>query len=80
MAEIPKDMKKLLFGHGVGWHARISMTMNWLGLVCLILGIIAGSINNALGLGAGNWLLLAIALWLWALAAWFTAYFGAKEG
>jgi len=80
MAEIPKEMKFLLFGKGPKWHARISMTMNWLGLVCLILGIIAGATNNALGLGAGNWLLLAIALWLWALAAWFCSYFGAKEG
>ena len=80
MAEIPKDVKFLIFGKGVKWHARVSMIMNWLGLVCLILGIISGAINNALGLGAGNWLLLAIALWLWALAAWFTAYFAAKEG
>jgi len=80
MAAIPKDVKFLIFGKGVKWHARISITMHLLGLVCLILGIIAGATNKALGLGVGNWFLLAIALCLWALGAWFCAYFGAKEG
>jgi len=36
MAEIPKDVKKLLFGMGIKWHAMASFIMNSVALVCLI--------------------------------------------
>jgi hypothetical protein len=80
MAEIPKDMKFLLFGFGARWHAKCMMALNWLGLASLIVGIISAAMGKALGLGATNWLLIAIALWLWGLASWFTSYHAAKEG
>ena len=80
MAEIPKDMKRLLFGMGPKWHAKTSMVLDGVGMITLILSIISAATNNTLGLGAGNWFLLTIALWLWGLSAWFCAYFGAKEG
>lgn len=80
MAEVPKDMKSLLFGRGAKWHARSSMVLDWLGMACLIIGIIASAINNGLGLGAINWILIAIALIIWGLWSWFTAYFASKEG
>jgi hypothetical protein len=80
MAEIPKNMRFMIFGRGAKWHARTSMVLDWLGMACLIIGIIASAINNGLGLGAINWILIAIALIIWGLWAWFTAYFASKEG
>jgi hypothetical protein len=80
MAEIPKDMKFLLFGFGARWHAKCMMALNWLGLACLIVGIIGDAINRVPGLEPTNWILIAIALWLWGLASWLTAYHAAKEG
>jgi len=80
MAEIPQNMKFLLFGKGPRWHAKWALGLDSVGIVTLILGIVSAATNNALGLGAGNWFLLTITLWLWGLSAWFCAYFGAKEG
>jgi len=78
--EIPKDMKFLLFGKGARWHARVQFVLNWLGLVCLIVGIVGDAINRVLGLEPTNWFIMAAALWIWGLAAWLTAYHAAKEG
>jgi len=80
MAEIPKDVKKLLFGMGSKWHATVSMIVNSAALVCLILGIIAAAVGGTLGLSADHWLLIAIALIVFALSAWFVAYHAAQEG
>ncbi len=80
MAEIPKDMRFMLFGKGVRWHARTSMALNWLGLGCLVVGIVGDAINKVLGLEPTNWFIMAIALWVWGLASWFCAYYAAKEG
>jgi hypothetical protein len=80
MAEVPKDMKFLLFGMGPKWHAKCMMVLNWLGLACLIVGIIGDAINRVPGLEPTNWILIAIALWLWGLGAWFAAYHAVKEG
>jgi len=79
MAEIPKDIKKLLFGMGIRWHAMASFIMNCVALVCLLLGIIAAAVGT-LGLSADHWLLIAIALIVFALSAWFVAYHAAREG
>jgi hypothetical protein len=80
MAEFPEEMKSLLFGHGARWHARVAMVLNWLGLVCLIVGIIGDAANRTPGLEPINWFIMAVALWLWGLAAWITAYIATKEG
>jgi hypothetical protein len=80
MAEIPKDMKFLLFGRGAKWHARGSIVLDFLGIACLIIGIIASAINNAVGLGATNWILIAISLWILGIWSWLTSYHAAKEG
>ena len=80
MAEIPQNMKFLLFGKGPRWHAKVSLVLESVGIVTLILAIVSAATNNALGLGTGNWFLLTIVLFLWGLHAWFCAYFGAKEG
>jgi hypothetical protein len=80
MAEIPKNTKKLIFGMGIKWHAMASFIMNSVALVCLLLGIIAAAIGGTLGLSADHWLLIAIALIVFALSAWLLAYHAAKEG
>jgi len=80
MAEVPKDIKFLLFGKGAKWHARSSIVLDFLGMACLIVGIIGSAINNPLGLGATNWILIAIALIIWGLWAWLCAYTATKEG
>jgi hypothetical protein len=80
MAEIPKEVKKLLFGMGIKWHAMASFIMNSIALVCILFGIIAAALGGTLGLSADHWLLIAIAFIVFALSAWFTAYHAAKEG
>ena len=81
MAEIPKDMQKLLFGMGAKWHAYVSMIIRLAGMACIVLGVIAATeADRELWLSADHWLLLAIALMLFAMAAWSTAYHAAKEG
>ena len=80
MAEIAKDVRFLLFGRGVKWHARTSLIFDVLGMIFLVLGIIADATNMTLGLETTHWFIMAIAFWIWGLWAWFTAYYAAKEG
>jgi len=80
MAEIPKEVKRLLFGKGVMWHARIAMTLDLLGLGCLIVGVVGDVINRVPGLEPTNWLLVAIGFWIWGFWAWYASYSAAKEG
>ena len=80
MAEIPKNMKLLLFGKGAKWQAQVSIVSYCLGIVLLIVGIVADAINRTLGLETTHWFIMAIAIWLWGLSAWLTAYHAAKEG
>jgi len=80
MADVPKDMRSMVFGKGAKWHARSMMVLNWLGLLCLIVGIVADAINTTLGLETIHWFIMTIAFWLWGLASWLCAYYAAKEG
>jgi hypothetical protein len=79
MATVPKELRFLLFGRGPKFHAKAALILEALGLICLIMGIIAGAMSKELGLAPSYWLLMAIALWIWALWSWLTAYVGAKE-
>ena len=80
MAEIPKDLKFLLFGRGPKWHAQCAFGLECIGVAALIIGIVGDAINKTPGLEPSNWILLAIALWVWSLFAWLCAYTAAKEG
>ena len=81
MAEIPQDMKKLLFGMGAKWHAISAVVLDFLGVGCLIVGIIGSVTDEGLGLWwPSDWFFIAIGLWVLGLWAWITAYFAAKEG
>ena len=79
MAAVPKELKFLVFGKGPKFHAVAAIVLEVLGLACLILGIISGFTDEAVGLWSTEWFLITIALWVWAFWSWFTAYFGAKE-
>jgi hypothetical protein len=78
MSDIPESIKFLLFGFGSEMAARMALAANSIGLVTMILGIVAGATGQKLGLGATNWFLLTIALFIWAWGQWMVAYFGAK--
>jgi len=78
--EIPKDLKRLLFGSGARWNAWAAVIQHTLGLVCLIMGIISGAMDRALGLEPIYWFLAAIAFIVFSLSAWLVAYTVAKEG
>ena len=80
MTEVPKELKTLIFGRGSRWHAWVNVISLSLGLVCLIIGIIGDAVNRTPGLEPTNWFLLAIALGVFGLASWLTAYTAAKEG
>ena len=78
MSQIPESIRFLLFGFGPEMAARMALVANSIGLVTMILGIVAGATGQKLGLGATNWFLLTIALFVWGLGQWMVAYFGAK--
>jgi hypothetical protein len=80
MAQIQKDMKRLLFRMGPKFSASNAVVMDWLGIACLVIGIVASARGTDIALGATNWLLIAIALWVYGLWAWLAGYLGAKEG
>ena len=80
MAEIPQDLRKLLFGRGAKYHAKGAVVLELIGLACLIVGIIGDAANRTLGLESSNWLILSIALFVLSLFSWLCAYFTAKEG
>ena len=80
MVQIPKELKFLLFVRGVKWHAQASMVLAMIALVCLILGIVSDAVNKTLGLESTNWLMIAVALFVWGWWGWMTAYTAAKEG
>ncbi|MBA7695437.1 hypothetical protein ES703_104065 [subsurface metagenome] len=79
MAAVPNELKFLLFGKGPKFHATVAMVIECLGLASLVLGIISGFRNNAVGLWSTEWFLIAIVLFIWGLWAWLCAYAAAKE-
>jgi hypothetical protein len=80
MAEIPKDVKRVLFMGGARYYARMVMVFGPLAWACLIVGIVGDAINKTPGLEPTNWFIIAATSLLGAIWAWFTAYFAAKEG
>jgi hypothetical protein len=79
MAEIPKDMKFLLFGRGAKWMARWGMAFSFLAGACLIVGIIGDATNKKLGLEPTSWFIMAVAFFLAAFWSWLTAYFQQRK-
>ncbi|HEX79132.1 MAG TPA: hypothetical protein G4O19_03135 [Dehalococcoidia bacterium] len=80
MAEIPKDLKRMLFMGGARYYARMMMVMGLLTWTCLIVGIVSDATNRTLGLEPTSWFILAGISVLGAIWSWITSYFAAKEG
>ena len=80
MSQIPQNVQGLLFGFGPHLHAIMALIANLLAIAATALGIISAARNSPLGLGATQWFLLAVILFIWGLSFWLGAYFGAKEG
>ena len=57
MAAVPKKLKSLLFGMGPKVNAIVATVLEFLGLACLIVGIISGSSRNV-GLWSTEWFLI----------------------
>ncbi|HEY55457.1 MAG TPA: hypothetical protein G4N91_04195 [Dehalococcoidia bacterium] len=80
MAAVPKKLRFLLFGMGPKFHATVALVLEFLGLACLIVGIVGSVIDKGLGMWwPTDWFFVAIALWIWALWSWLTAYVAAKD-
>ncbi len=80
MAEIPKNVKSLIWMAGAKTLAMMAAVSEALGCICLILGIVSDAMDKTLGLQPTVWLLLAVAFWVYGFWSWIAAYFGAKEG
>ena len=80
MAEITENVKKNLFEKNPIVCCRVSSAFTYLGAAFMVLGIVGDALNVVPGLEPTNWLILAITFLAVSIWAWFTAYFGAKEG
>ncbi|MBA7581203.1 MAG: hypothetical protein GH159_05115 [Dehalococcoidia bacterium] len=79
MAEVPKGLKCLCFGMCPKCLAIVAWVLEILGLASLVLGIVSGFRNNAVGLYSTEWFLIAIALFILGLWVWLVAYAAARE-
>jgi hypothetical protein len=79
MAEIPDDLKRVLFESKPKRCVWVSAFWTYVGVACMIVGIVSDAINMKLGLISTNWFILAVGLWMMAIFTWFTAYISAKE-
>jgi hypothetical protein len=79
MAAVPKKLKFVLFGMGPKFHGTVAFIMEILGFITLVLGIISGFKNDAVGLWSTEWFLIAIVLFIWGLWSWLCAYTAAKD-
>lgn len=80
MAEIPKDMKWLLFGRGAKQQVRLHMAFSLVSWACLIVGIVGDAANKVPGLHPTNWFIIAVGFLIAAFWHWLRAYHAAKEG
>jgi len=80
MAEVPKDMKTLLFGRSPKQQARLMVAFTLVCWACLIVGIVGDAIDKTLGLEPTSWFIIGVGFLLAAVWHWFRAYHAAKEG
>ena len=80
MAEIPSDVKRMLFERNPKLCCRMHDVSIYLGIAFIVMGIVSDAMNKALGLESTNWFILAVAFWVSGIFAWFRGYYSAKEG
>ena len=79
MAEIPKDVKRMLFGVSAKQQAWMMAAFVFVCWACLIVGIVGDAIDETLGLEPTSWFLISIGWLIAAVWHWFRAYHSAKE-
>ena len=80
MAEIPKDVKRRLFGSSAKQQVWLMAAFVFTCWACLIVGIVGDAIDKTLGLEPTSWFLISIGFLIAGVWHWFRAYHGAKEG
>lgn len=80
MAEISEDVKKSLFEKNPKVCCRVSSAFTYFGAAFMVIGIVGDAMNKVPGLEPTTWLIMAVIFLTVGIWAWFTAYFGAKEG
>ena len=80
MAEIPSDVKRLLFERNPKLCCRVNSALTYLGVAFMVIGIVSDAMNKVLGLEPTNWFILAVGFWVLGLFTWFRGYYSAKEG
>jgi hypothetical protein len=79
MVAVPKKLKFLIFGMGPKFHGIVALVLEFLGLACLIPGIISAVTNEDVGMWSTEWFLITIALWIYGFWLWVCAYVAAKD-
>jgi hypothetical protein len=80
MAEISKDMKRILFPRSAKAPALVWKVSCYVALACLIVGIVGDAANKKLGLEPTNWFIIMVGFLILAVGSYLTAYHAAKEG
>jgi hypothetical protein len=78
VADIPERLNKLVFGRPK-WRAQVSIVSDWIGTICVLMGVIGDVCNRELGLESTNWFLLGIAFFIAGLWKWIMAYTAMKK-
>jgi len=79
MAEIPNDVKRLLFERNPKLCCWMNSTFTYLGVAFMVIGIVSDAMNKVLGLEPTNWFIMAVGFWMLGIFAWFRGYYSAKE-
>ena len=79
MAEIPNDVKRLLFERNPKLCCWMNSTFTYLGVAFMVIGIVGDAMNKVLGLEPTNWFIMAVGFWMLGIFAWFRGYYSAKE-
>ncbi len=79
MAEIPNDVKRMLFERNPKLCCWVHNIFTYLGVAFMVIGIIGDAMNKALGLEPTNWFIMAIGSWMLGIFSWFRGYYSAKE-
>lgn len=80
MAEVPKDVKRRLFGSSAKQQVWLMVAFTLVCWACLIVGIVGDAANKKLGLEPTSWFIISIGFLIAAVWHWFRAYHAAKEG
>lgn len=80
MAEIPKDLKQMLFGGSAKQQAWLMAAFVFTCWASLIVGIVGDAIDKTLGLEPTSWFIISLGFLVAAVWHYFRAYHSAKEG